>query len=123
EIAKALSLKARVLTRGEPTSSLTLAETARLHEIVAGVRADGVGVVYISHRLGEVRAVADRAVVLRDGANVGTLARDELTHDNMVRLMVGRDIAPQVHSTRVPSRAEWFRVEGLRTRRYPQRTV
>ena len=77
----------------EPTSSLTLAETARLHEIVAGLRADGVGVIYISHRLGEVRAVADRAVVLRDGANVGSLARDELTHDNMVRLMVGRDIA------------------------------
>ena len=82
----------------EPTSSLTLAETARLHEIVAGLRADGVGVVYISHRLGEVRAVADRAVVLRDGANVGSLARDELTHDNMVRLMVGRDIAAQAHS-------------------------
>ena len=50
-------------------------------------------VIYISHRLGEVRAVADRAVVLRDGANAGSLARDELTHDNMVRLMVGRDIA------------------------------
>ena len=74
EIAKALSLKARVLIMDEPTSSLTLAETSRLHEIVAGLRSDGVGVVYISHRLGEVRAVADRAVVLRDGANVGSLS-------------------------------------------------
>ena len=107
----------------EPTSSLTLAETSRLHEIVAGLRADGVGVVYISHRLGEVRAVADRAVVLRDGANVGSLARDELTHDNMVRLMVGRDIAAQVHSPGVAGRDECFRIEGLRTRRYPQQTV
>jgi ribose transport system ATP-binding protein len=123
EIAKALSLKARVLIMDEPTSSLTLGETARLHEIVAGLRADGVGVVYISHRLGEVRTVADRAVVLRDGANVGSLARDELTHDNMVRLMVGRDIAAQVHSSRVATREDDFKIKGLRTRRYPQQTV
>ena len=122
EIAKALSLKARVLIMDEPTSSLTLAETARLHEIVAGLRADGVGVVYISHRLGEVRAVADRAVVLRDGANVGSLRRDELTHDNMVRLMVGRDIAPHVHSPTV-AQGEYFRIDGLRTMRYPRQTV
>jgi ribose transport system ATP-binding protein len=123
EIAKALSLKARVLIMDEPTSSLTLTETARLHEIVAGLRSDGVGVVYISHRLGEVRAVADRAVVLRDGANVGSLAHDELTHDNMVRLMVGRDIAAEAHSPGVSKGDGYFRVEDLRTRRYPQRTV
>src|SRR3954449_7883227 len=123
EIAKALSLKARVLIMDEPTSSLTLGETARLHEIVAGLRADGVGVVYISHRLGEVRAVADRAVVLRDGANVGSLARAELTHDNMVRLMVGRDIAAHAHASDVGDSDGYFRVEGLRTRRYPQQAV
>jgi ribose transport system ATP-binding protein len=123
EIAKALSLNARVLIMDEPTSSLTLTETTRLHEIVARLRADGVGVVYISHRLGEVRAVADRAVVLRDGANVGSLARDELTHDNMVRLMVGRDIAAQVHAPRDAGGKDDFRVERLRTRRYPQQTV
>ncbi|MFL6280548.1 MAG: sugar ABC transporter ATP-binding protein [Vicinamibacterales bacterium] len=122
EIAKALSLKARVLIMDEPTSSLTLSETSTLHEIVAALRADGVGVVYISHRLGEVRAVADRAVVLRDGANVGSLTHDELTHDNMVRLMVGRDIAPHVHSSTV-AQGEYFRIEGLRTRRYPRETV
>jgi ribose transport system ATP-binding protein len=85
-----LSLNARVVIMDEPTSSLTLAETTTLHALVADLRARGVGVVYISHRLGEVQAVADRAVVLRDGANVGELARDALTHDNMVRLMVGR---------------------------------
>jgi ribose transport system ATP-binding protein len=79
--------------------------------------------VYISHRLGEVRTVADRAVVLRDGANVGLLARDELTHDNMVRLMVGRDIVPHVHSAGIAGRDECFRVEGLRTTRYPHQTV
>jgi ribose transport system ATP-binding protein len=123
EIAKALSLKARVLIMDEPTSSLTLAETSRLHEIVAGLRGEGVGIVYISHRLGEVRAVADRAIVLRDGANAGALGRDELTHDNMVRLMVGRDIAAPSGSRGVSGQGECFRIEGLRTRRYPQQTV
>jgi ribose transport system ATP-binding protein len=123
EIAKALSLKARVLIMDEPTSSLTLAETSRLHEIVLGLRADGVGVIYISHRLGEVRSVADRAVVLRDGANAGSLPRDELTHDNMVRLMVGRDIVAQGHSRGAAGRDECLRIEGLRTRRYPHQTV
>ena len=123
EIAKALSLNARVLIMDEPTSSLTLSETARLHQIVTGLRSDGVGVVYISHRLGEVRAIADRAVVLRDGANVGSLARDELTHDTMVRLMVGRDIAVQSQRRDVGAGDDFFRIEGLRTRRYPQQTV
>ena len=123
EIAKALSLEARVLIMDEPTSSLTLAETSRLHDIVVRLRAEGVGVIYISHRLGEVRAVADRAVVLRDGANAGSLAGDELTHDNMVRLMVGRDLAGQAHARGVAGRDECFRIEGLRTRRYPHQTV
>src|SRR6266545_4076192 len=85
EIAKALSLNARVLIMDEPTSSLTLTETSRLHEVVAGLRQRGVAVIYITHRLGEVQAIADRAVVLRDGANAGALAHDELTHDNIIR--------------------------------------
>jgi ribose transport system ATP-binding protein len=123
EIAKALSLKARVLIMDEPTSSLTLAETSRLHEVVTGLRANGVGVIYISHRLGEVAALADRAVVLRDGANVGALAREELTHDNMVRLMVGRDLDTVQLQARTSDGGRYFRVEGLRTRRYPQHAV
>ena len=95
EIARALSLNARLLIMDEPTSSLTLAETARLHGVVADLRAHGVAIVYITHRLAEVRAVADRAAVLRDGCNAGALSREELTHDNMIRLMVGRDIVRQ----------------------------
>ena len=123
EIAKALSLDARLLIMDEPTSSLTLAETARLHEVAGDLRARGVAIVYITHRLGEVRAIADRAVVLRDGANAGTLARDELTHDNMIRLMVGRDIAPEYRVSDVHDRRDEFRVDALRTRRYPQHAV
>ena len=131
EIAKALSLNARVLIMDEPTSSLTLVETARLHDVVAGLRQRGVAVIYITHRLAEVQAVADRAVVLRDGANAGALAQDELTHDKMVRLMVGRDIqtdrgASPRHANGAldPARLpHYFIVDGLRTRRYPQHAV
>jgi ribose transport system ATP-binding protein len=123
EIAKALSLKARLLIMDEPTSSLTLAETARLHEVVRELRARGVAIVYITHRLADVRAVADRAVVLRDGANAGTLAREELTHDHMIRLMVGRDIARAYEAGDHRRGRDDFRVEGLRTRRYPHHAV
>jgi ribose transport system ATP-binding protein len=123
EIAKALSLDARVLIMDEPTSSLTVTETHRLHEVVMALRGRSVAVIYITHRLGEVRAIADRAVVLRDGANAGALARDELTHDNMVRLMVGRDIAVERRATEAGTERENLRVEGLRTRRYPRHAV
>jgi ribose transport system ATP-binding protein len=123
EIAKALSLDARLLIMDEPTSSLTLAETARLHRVVAGLRQRGVAVIYITHRLGEVQAIADRAVVLRDGAVAGALAREELTHDDMIRLMVGREIEVGSHSTSAQARRDYFSVDGLRTRRYPQHAV
>jgi ribose transport system ATP-binding protein len=122
EIAKALSLDARLIIMDEPTSSLTLAETSRLHEVVGSLRTRGVGVIYITHRLGEVPAVADRAVVLRDGANAGTLGRDELTHDRMIGLMVGRAIDVEPHAPSSESGRD-FRVERLRTRRYPQHAV
>ena len=123
EIAKALSLDARVLVMDEPTSSLTLAETARLLDVVAGLRAQGVAVIYITHRLGEVQKIADRAVVLRDGANAGQLAGHELTHDAMIRLMVGRDLASQHHQPHAEGPRDRFTVEALRTQRYPQHAV
>ena len=123
EIAKALSLNARLLIMDEPTSSLTLVETARLHGVVGDLRTRGVAIVYITHRLGEVPAVANRAVVLRDGANAGALSHDNLTHDNMIRLMVGREIAPEYEAGDAHQRRDDFRVEGLRTRRYPQHAV
>jgi ribose transport system ATP-binding protein len=123
EIAKALSLDARLLIMDEPTSSLTLSETARLLGVVKDLRAQGVGVIYISHRLGEVKEIADRAVVLRDGANAGSLARAEITHDRMVRLMVGRDIESFYQHPRGETRPRYFEVESLHTSRYPDREV
>jgi ribose transport system ATP-binding protein len=91
EIARALSTNARVLIMDEPTSSLSLRDAETLFHVVRQLRASGTSIIYISHRLGEVKQLADRVVVLRDGRNAGELARDEIEHDRMVRLMVGRD--------------------------------
>jgi ribose transport system ATP-binding protein len=123
EIARALSLSARILLMDEPTSSLTASETDRLLEIINELRLEGVGIIYITHRLGEVKAIADRVVVLRDGRNAGTLTHEEITHDRMIRMMVGRDLATfyRAHSPG-PSEAS-FEFAEFRTRRYPEHTV
>ncbi len=76
EIAKALSLNARVVIMDEPTSSLTSTETDRLMRVIGELKADGVSIIFITHRLNEVETCADRVVVLRDGSVVGELARD-----------------------------------------------
>jgi ribose transport system ATP-binding protein len=122
EIARALRARARVLIMDEPTSSLTMAETTRLYEVVRELRREGVGVVYISHRLGEVKELADRVVGLRDGANSGELARAAITHDALVGLMVGRQLATARRRAHAPG-AEVLRVEGLRTRAFPGAAV
>src|SRR5262249_37231237 len=89
---RALSLAARLIIMDEPTSSLTRRETDRLYEVIDDLKRHGAAVVYISHRLAEVQRVADRVVVLRDGRNAGALGRDAISHEAMVRLMVGRDL-------------------------------
>ncbi|MBV9470606.1 MAG: sugar ABC transporter ATP-binding protein [Abitibacteriaceae bacterium] len=124
EIARTLSQKARLLIMDEPTSSLTLTETQRLLEVTKELRSQGVSIIYISHRLGEVTEIADRVVALRDGNNAGGLAREEISHDRMVRLMVGRDLErfyapPPQGGEKKPI----LEVENLHTRRYPNRSV
>jgi ribose transport system ATP-binding protein len=123
EIAKSLSQQARILIMDEPTSSLTLAETERLIGVVRELRAQGVSVIYISHRLGEVEQLADRVVALRDGRNAGELSRAEIKHDRMVRMMVGRDISNFYVPSEGGAREPAFEVRNLRTRRYPQHAV
>ena len=123
EIAKALSLNAQILIMDEPTSSLTLTETERLIHVVQDLRAQGVSIVYISHRLGEVKELADRVVGLRDGRNAGGLSKEEISHERMVKLMVGRDLEKFQAAPNDGSRVVRFSVRGLRTRRYPDREV
>ncbi len=120
EIARALGLKVRILIMDEPTSSLTQRETETLYGVIDGLKADGVSVLYISHRLAEVKRVADRVAVLRDGRNAGELAKVDITHENMVRLMVGRDLKqfyPKDH--RKGGGDPIFRVRDLRYRNGP----
>jgi ribose transport system ATP-binding protein len=123
EIAKALSQEARLLIMDEPTSSLTLTETARLISVVSDLRSRGVSVIYISHRLGEVEQLADRVIALRDGRNAGQLAREEITHERMVRMMVGRAVESFYAGAEGAARETFFEVRSLRTRRYPQHAV
>jgi len=123
EIAKALSLEARILIMDEPTSSLTLTETARLFEVIKELRAQGVSIIYISHRLAEIVDLADRVVVLRDGRNAGVLSRDEIGHDRIVRLMVGQDLNHFYVHAEADRKPRFFEVRSLRTKRYPSSVV
>jgi rhamnose transport system ATP-binding protein len=93
EIARVLGSEARVVIMDEPTASLGEREVASLFRAVAALKAGGAGVIYISHRLEEVFALADRITVLRDGESVGTFAAADVTPQELVRLMVGRPIA------------------------------
>ncbi|MCM5559316.1 sugar ABC transporter ATP-binding protein [Pleomorphomonas sp. JP5] len=93
EIARALASDARILVMDEPTTSLSTLETERLYEIIASLKVDGIGVIYISHRMEEIYTLSDRVSVLRDGQYVGTLARDEITAERLVAMMVGRDVS------------------------------
>lgn len=92
EIAKALSLNARILIMDEPTAALTETDVQRLFEIVRLLRERGVGIIYISHRLEEVFILTDRVTVLRDGHYVGTNAVKDVTPDHLISMMVGRTI-------------------------------
>src|SRR5918911_1049503 len=92
EIAKALSLDARVIIMDEPTSALTDRETEALFGLIGRLRRQGVAVVYISHRLEEIFRVADRVTVLRDGQLVGTLSITEASPARLIGMMVGREL-------------------------------
>jgi len=93
EIAKALSLNARIIIMDEPTSSLTSGESEHLFHIIRQLKSEGIGIIYISHRMEEVLNLADRISVLRDGRYIGDLLRSEATHDKVVALMVGRELS------------------------------
>src|SRR5690606_35128241 len=92
EIAKALSLRAEILIMDEPTSALTETEVARLYRVIERLRARGVTILYISHKMDEVFRLSDRISVLRDGRTVKTLVCKDTNADEITRLMVGRDI-------------------------------
>jgi rhamnose transport system ATP-binding protein len=113
EIARALSINAQVLIMDEPTSSLTLSEVEELFKIVRQLRESGTAIVFISHRLEELRALADRVTVLRDGTYVGTRGMSSITTDEMIRMMVGRALGEMFPKQAVEPGQVVLQVEGL----------
>jgi rhamnose transport system ATP-binding protein len=114
EIAKAIGANAKVLILDEPTSSLTQPEVEALFRIITTLRAEGVGIVYISHRLEEIATIADRVTVLRDGQSIATRAMAEVDRGELIRLMVGREISAIFPKRVVPIGEVVLETRGLR---------
>ncbi|RUY96617.1 sugar ABC transporter ATP-binding protein, partial [Mesorhizobium sp. M7A.F.Ca.CA.001.12.2.1] len=115
----------RLVILDEPTSSLPLAETDKLLDVIKALKADGISVIFISHRLHEVERVADRVVVLRDGMLAGTLPKSDIGHDQMVKLMIGRMLKEREKASeaaRAPG-AVALAAKAIRTPAYPGRPV
>jgi ribose transport system ATP-binding protein len=93
EIARALHAHSRILIMDEPTTALSAGESERLFALIRQLRAEGLAIIYISHRMDEVYALGDRVTVLRDGTLVGSLDKPEIRADTIVRMMVGRDVS------------------------------
>src|SRR5438270_10141268 len=102
EIARALGADAKILIMDEPTASLTDREIDNLFRVIRELRAQGVGIVYVSHRLEELHQIADRVTALRDGALVGTRPMKDVSRADLIRMMVGRELAAVFPKQTVP---------------------
>jgi ABC-type sugar transport system ATPase subunit len=113
EIAKALSTDARVIIMDEPTSAISEQEVSALFRIIGELKRDGVGIIYITHKLDELPHIADSVTVLRDGEHIAAAPFASLSSDEMVRLMVGRDLTELFPKSTTAPGDEVLRVEGL----------
>jgi len=127
EIAKALVMEAKILIMDEPTSSLTPEEINRLFKIIRNLRDEGVGIIYISHKLDEINQIGDRITVLKDGKLIGTKALSEIkSKEEIVLMMVGRELKDKYFSTRNKSEGTEeivFEVKNLTTPDHKVRDV
>ena len=114
EIAKSLSLEARIVVMDEPTAALATKEVEQLYAIIEDLKAHGIGIIYISHRLEEIFEVADRVMVLRDGECVGCDEIDKVTRESLIETMVGRPIESEFPKHTASPGAERLRLERLR---------
>ncbi len=117
EVAKALSIESQVLIMDEPTATLTRREIEQLFATIQELKARGIGIIYISHRLDEVHQVGDRVTVLRDGLLVGTRNVDDVCVDDLVQMMVGREISAMFPRTYQCPGEEALRIDSITTRR------
>jgi len=113
EIAKALSIHAKILIMDEPTSSLTAKEIEELFRIIRQLKADGCGIVYISHRLEELKAIVDRVTIMRDGQYITDGNFADMTMDQIIANMVGREIKEQFPRVSCPKGKKIFEVKNL----------
>jgi len=120
EIAKAISFQSRVIIMDEPTSAITQHEVAVLFRLIQRLKARGAGIIYITHKLDELAEIADDITVLRDGKFIAAKPFAETTRDEMVRLMVGRDLTDLFPKTSAPTGEEVLRVHNV-SLRHPER--
>ena len=113
EIAKALSIHAKILIMDEPTSSLTAKEIEELFRIIRQLKADGCGIVYISHRLEELKAIVDRVTIMRDGQYITDGNFADMTMEQIIANMVGREIKEQFPRVSCPKGKKIFEVKNL----------
>ena len=113
EIAKAVTSNAKIVLMDEPTSSISQNDADRLMDIIRGLRADGVAIIYITHRLHEIGGIADRITVLRDGELVGTVNNSDVTERDLITMMVGRELKNVYPKREVPIGDVVLRVENL----------
>jgi len=120
EIVKALSIDAKVIIMDEPTSAISEKETVALFRLIHRLKARGVGMIYITHKLAELSSIADDVTVLRDGKLISAKPFHEVTHDELVRMMVGRDPLQMVPRTRAPNGEKVLQVRSV-SLQHPQR--
>jgi ABC-type sugar transport system ATPase subunit len=113
QIAKALSFDARIIVMDEPSATLTLQEVDSLFAIIRDLKSQGIGVIYISHRLDEIFEIADRVMVMRDGRYVGSKAVGEFTRSDLIEMMVGRTLEEEFPKVPAKQGAVRLAVEGL----------
>ncbi len=95
EIAKAISLNSEIIIMDEPTSAISEKEAEKLFTIIRKLRSEGKGIIYITHRMEEIFQIADRLTVMRDGTYIGTVKASETSKDEIIKMMVGRDMSEQ----------------------------
>lgn len=117
EIARALSIQAKILIMDEPTASLTNREIEHLLDFIMQLRDNGVAIIYISHRMDEVFKISDRITIFRDGQYIGMKAINEITYDDTVRMMIGRELSDVYPAVTGKPGKEILRVEGMNDNR------
>jgi len=113
EIAKALSFSSKVIVMDEPSATLTDHELKALFDLIRGLKKDGIGMIYISHRLEEIFEISDRVTVMRDGQYIGTKEVSEVHREDLIHMMVGRELKDEYPKERFARGEEVLRVEGL----------